>query len=90
MYKTRGFMKDMDKTTLLHMRDDEGMTLQQIAKALGCSKTTVCNILGPMTPEERAKRKAEGARRGAESRRRESPEGGVQRGEEDEQFYAAA
>lgn len=76
MYKTRGFMKDMDKTTLLHMRDDEGMTLQQIAKALGCSKTTVCNILGPMTPEERAKRKAEGARRGAESRRRESPEGG--------------
>lgn len=90
MYKTRGFMKDMDKTTLLRMRDEENMTLQQIAMRVGCSKTTICNILGPMTPEERARRKAEGARRSAESRRRESPEGGVQRGEKGEQFYAAA
>lgn len=76
MYKTRGFMKDMDKTVLLHMRDDEGMTYSEMATALGCSKATICSILGPMTPEERARRKAEGARRGAESKWGKSPEWG--------------
>lgn len=76
MYKHRGFMKDMDKTVLLRMRDEEGMTYQEMATALGCSKSTLANILGPMTPEERAKRKAEGAKRSAETRWRKSPEGG--------------
>lgn len=90
MYKTRGFMKDMDKTVLLRMRDDEGMTYAEMATALGCSKTTLISILGPMSPEERARRKAEGARRAREARMRKSPEGGVHHGKEDEELYAAA
>lgn len=76
MYKHRGFMKDMDKTVLLRMRDDEGMTYQEMATALGCSKSTLINILGPMTPEERARRRAEGAKRGREAKWMKSPEGG--------------
>ena len=83
-------MQDMDKTTLLRMRDEEGMTYEEMATALGCSKTTLMNILGPMTPEERKRRRLEGIKRSKEARRGNSHEGGVQRGEEGEQFYAAA
>ena len=50
--RNRGFMKDMDKTTLLKMRDD-GMTNAEIAVSLGCSKQTIYNIIGPMPAEMR-------------------------------------
>lgn len=80
----------MDKTTLLRMRDDEGMTLNQIAIAVGCSKATISKILGPMTPEERHRRKVETGKKSCEIRWGKPIEGGVQRGKEGEQFYAAA
>lgn len=60
MYKK--VMADMDKTTLLRMRDEEGMTLGEIASAVGCTKSTICRILGPMSPEQRRQRKQQGAR----------------------------
>lgn len=69
-------MQDMDKTTLLRMRDEEGMTYEEMATALGCSKTTLANILGPMTPEERKRRRLEGIKRSKEARRCNSHEGG--------------
>lgn len=50
--RSRGFMKDMDKTTLLKMRDD-GMTNAEIAVSLGCSKQTIYNLIGSMPPEMR-------------------------------------
>ena len=50
--RNRGFMKDMDKTTLLKMRED-GMTNAEIAVSLGCSKQTIYNIIGPMPAEMR-------------------------------------
>lgn len=50
--RNRGFMKDMDKTTLLKTRDD-GMTNAEIAVSLGCSKQTIYNLIGPMPPEMR-------------------------------------
>ena len=62
--RSRGFMKDMDKTTLLKMRYEEEMSIKEMAMALGCSMSTVSRILGPMSPEERAKRKREGGRKG--------------------------
>lgn len=72
MYKTKEFMKDMDKITLLHMRDDDGMTYAEMAAALGCSKKTLINILGPMTPEERKRRRLEGIKRSLEASRANS------------------
>ena len=47
MYKSKshGFIKDMDKTELLKMRED-GMTNKQIANALGCSPWSIINLIG--------------------------------------------
>lgn len=52
MYKSKshGFIKDMDKTELLKMRED-GMTNKQIANALGCSQCSIYNLIGKQ-PEE--------------------------------------
>ena len=52
MYKSKshGFIKDMDKTELLKMRED-GMTNAQIASALGCSQCSIYNLIGKQ-PEE--------------------------------------
>lgn len=66
----------MDKTTLLRMRDEEGMTLNQIAIAVGCSKATISKILGPMTPEERHRRKVENGKKSCEIRWGKPIEGG--------------
>lgn len=74
MYKK--VMADMEKTTLLRMRDEEGMSMQEIATSIGCSKATVYRIIGPMTPEERARRKSEAGRRGAASKWSKTSEGG--------------
>ena len=46
----RGLLKDMDKTTLLNMRNG-GMSNVAIAKSLGCSNSTVTNLIGPMPPD---------------------------------------
>lgn len=60
MYKSKphGFIKDMDKTELLKMRED-GMTNAQIASALGCSSWSIINLIGKqpdwMTRENRRK-----------------------------------
>lgn len=86
----RGLMKDMDKTQLLRMHDEEGMTIGEIALRVGCSKGTVQRILGPMTPEQRRARQALGGKRGTDTRYGRTDEGGVHRGAEDEELYAAA
>ena len=58
MYKSKshGFIKDMDKTELLKMRED-GMTNAQIASALSCSAWSIINLIGKqpdwMTRENR-------------------------------------
>ena len=72
----RGLMKDMDKTQLLRMRDEEGMTIGEIALRVGCSKATVQKILGPMTPEQRRARQALGGKRGTDTRYGRTDEGG--------------
>ena len=73
--RSRGFMKDMDKTTLLKMRDEEGMSLNEMVAAVGCSKSTLYRILGPMPPEERVKRQSAGGKKGGCNARKER-EGG--------------
>lgn len=45
MYRTYGFMKDMDKTALLKMRE-EGLSNLQIARKIACSPTTIYNLIG--------------------------------------------
>ena len=72
----RGLMKDMDKTQLLRMRDEEGMTINEIALRAGCSRATVQKILGPMTPEQRRARKALGGKRGTDTRYGRTDKGG--------------
>lgn len=74
MYKK--VMQDMDKVTLLKMRDEEGMTLKEIARSVGCSTATISKIIGPMTPEERRKRQAQGGKNGSRTRWSEKTEGG--------------
>jgi hypothetical protein len=76
----RKLMADMDKTQLLRMRDEENMTYDEIAAAVGCSKTTLCKILGPMSPEQRAERKRAGGRKSCANRWSKSSEGGVHSG----------
>lgn len=86
MYRSvnHGFIKDMDKTVLLKMRED-GMTNAQIASALGCSSWSIINLIGKqpdwMTRENRRK-----AMQNRESNRRmdgtpmpaaQSPRGGT-------------
>lgn len=73
--RSRGFMKDMDKTTLLKMRDEEGMSINEMVAAVGCSKSTLYRILGPMPPEERVKRQSAGGKKGGWNARKER-EGG--------------
>ena len=72
----RKLMADMDKTQLLRMRDEENMTYDEMAAAVGCSKTTLCKILGPMSPEQRAERKRAGGRKSSANRWSKSSEGG--------------
>ena len=72
----RGLMKDMDKTQLLRMRDEEGMTINEIALRVGCSRATVQKILGPMTPEQKRARQALGGKRGTDTRYGRTAEGG--------------
>lgn len=63
MYNThpkRKLLADMDKTMLLKMRE-EGMTNQEIADAVGCSKMTIYRTLGPMTTEQRSVRNRQNA-----------------------------
>ena len=72
----RGLMKDMDKTQLLRMRDEEGMTIGEIALRVGCSRATIHKILGPMTPEQRRARQALGGKRGADTRYGRTDKGG--------------
>jgi hypothetical protein len=51
MYKNnRGFMKDMNRADLLKMREG-GMSNAAIAVSLGCSKTTVYQLIGKQPPE---------------------------------------
>lgn len=52
MYRSvnHGFIKDMDKTVLLKMRED-GMTNKEIANALDCSPGSIYNLIGRQ-PEE--------------------------------------
>ena len=72
----RKLLADMDKTVLMKMRDEEGMTIQEIAARVGCSKATVSRILGPMTPEQRMQRKVEAGKKGSQSRWAKATEGG--------------
>lgn len=51
----RGILKDIDKTTLLSMRDS-GMTNQEIADSVGCCYATICKILGKQPPGMRKPR----------------------------------
>lgn len=46
----------MDKTQLLKMRY-EGMSNEEIATAVGCSRATIYRALGPITPADREKRR---------------------------------
>lgn len=41
----RGVLKDIDKTTLLRMRED-GLSNREIADQIGCSYATIVKILG--------------------------------------------
>ena len=50
MYKTRGFVKDMDKGKLLEMRA-AGMSNREIAAAQGCSYWSINNLIGPQPAE---------------------------------------
>lgn len=45
----RGILKDIDKATLVRMRQ-EGMSNQEIADHVGCSYQTIRNILGKQPP----------------------------------------
>lgn len=57
MYK-RKTLQDIDKTTLIKMRDEELMSYEEIASRVGISKPTVYRLIGPMPPETKEKRKA--------------------------------
>lgn len=46
----RGVLKDIDKSSLLRMRQD-GMTNQEIADACECCYTTVVRIIGKQPPK---------------------------------------
>ena len=87
--RSRGFMKDMDKTTLLKMRDEEGMSINEMVAAVGCSKSTLYRILGPMPTEERVKRQSAGGKKGGWNARKER-EGGVHGGAKSAEHDAAA
>lgn len=52
--KNRGFMKDMNKSELLKMREG-GMSNREIALSLGCSTPVVYQVIGKQ-PEEISKR----------------------------------
>ena len=66
----RKFMKDMDKTTLLKMREEQDMTNKDIAHAVGCSEVTIRNIIGAMPPEMRRRKFSENGKRNAINRSR--------------------
>lgn len=66
----RKFMKDMDKTTLLKMREEQDMTNGDIAHAVGCSEVTIRNIIGAMPPEMRRRKFSENGKRNAINRSR--------------------
>ena len=72
----RKFMKGMDKTTLLKMREEQDMTNKDIAHAVGCSEVTIRNIIGAMPPEMRRRKFSENGKRNAINRSR--AEGGTQ------------
>lgn len=48
--KSRGFVKDIDRTELLAMRE-QGMSNQEIAKSLAVSYTTIFNLIGRQPKE---------------------------------------
>lgn len=74
MYKK--LMQDMDKTTLLRMRDEEGMSYAEIAEAVGCSKGTIHRILGPLPMEVRRERQAAAGRKYGGGKATRTREGG--------------
>lgn len=78
MYKsvTHGLMKDMDKTTLLKMRDEEGLSYDEMAVRVGCSKSTLHRLLGPMSREERSKRQSAAGKKGSATLWGKTSEGG--------------
>lgn len=73
MYRSvnHGLIKDMDKTTLLKMRD-EGMTNMEIAKSLGCSYQSIFKLIGKQPKDMTRQSKAENAykARAAQAQRR--------------------
>lgn len=74
--RTRGFMKDMNRTDLLKMRDS-GMGNAMIAKSVGCSAKTIFDIIGPQPTEITKRNRREGMARASEARRSKSSEGGT-------------
>jgi hypothetical protein len=84
MYKGRGFMKDMNRSDLLKMREG-GMSNKAIAKSLGCSYNTVLELIG-----KQPKDITSASCRVGQLASRMPSEGGVYRGNQDEEIYAAA
>ena len=56
----RSVLKDIDKTTMIKMRED-GMANRDIAQSIGCSVTTIYNILGKQPDGIRANRRTKAA-----------------------------
>lgn len=69
MYRTHGFIKDMDKTALLKMRE-EGLSNQQIANRVGCSNSSIRNLIGSQPKEMTLKNRVEGRARQAQGIRK--------------------
>lgn len=83
----RGFMKDMSKSELLKMREND-MTNAEIATRLGCSQSTVYNIIGAMPKAMRDRIRREAGVRGGVARWSKSSEGGVHGGAQDAVVHA--
>lgn len=55
----RGILKDIDKTTLLQMRES-GMTNREISESIGCSLQTIYRIIGKQPKGMKADRRPKG------------------------------
>ena len=71
----RGFMKDMSKLELLKMRENN-MTNAEIATQLGCSQSTVYNIIVALPQSMRERIRREAGTRGGHARWSKTSEGG--------------
>ena len=85
----RKLLADMDKTQLLKMRD-EGMSNKEIAQAVGCCDVTIRKLIGRQPDWITQKNKATGYAAMAKTKREKRSEGGVYRGAQGTQLYAAA